>query len=158
MDVIHVDQELDTPKRVGLNNSSSSAVTVNKGEALVYDLSGDGLGWVSKLNATAANNKIFAGIARKKIVIPANSKGYFEIDEPGSITEALVLDAGVDGVAEYLTLKWKYNATSGGVLFETASAAGRGAALLLEAVTAANPAVATLRKVYLDVGNMQISA
>ena len=157
MDVIHVDQELNTPKRVGLNNSTDSAVTVNKGEALAYDLSGDGLGWVNKLSVTDASNRLFAGIARKKTVIPANSKGYFEVDEPGSITEALVLDAGVNGIAEYLTLQWKYNATSGGVLIE-ASASGQGSALLLEAVTAANPAVVSLKKVYLEVGSRTASA
>jgi hypothetical protein len=159
MEVNYVDQQVNQPKRVCLDNSlGSSAVTVNKGESLVYNMSKDTLNYVSKLSATAANNRLFAGISRKAVVVPAGQKGFFEIDEPGSITEALVLDAGTDGVAEYLTLKWKYDATNGGVLFETASAAGCGAAVLLDAVAAANPAVVSLKKVYLDEGNRQISA
>ena len=159
MDVTYIDQQLSHPKRVCLDNSAgSSDVTVNKGEALAYDLSKDNLSYVSKLSSTAANNRLFAGVSRKKITIAAYQKGYFEIDEPGSITEALVLDAGVDGIAEHLTLKWKYDATSGGVLFETASAAGAGSAVLLEAVAAADPAAVQLKRVYLDTGNRQISA
>ena len=159
MDVTYIDQQLNHPKRVCLDNSSgSSDVEISKGEALAYDLLKDTLNYVSKLSDTAAENLLFAGVSRKKITIPAGQKGYFEIDEPGSITEALVLDAGTDGIAEYATLKWKYNADSGGVLFETASAAGCGAAVLLGAVEAANPAAIQLKTVYLDVGNRQISA
>jgi hypothetical protein len=159
MEVNYVDQQMNHPKRVCLDNSlGASAVIVNKGEALAYDLSGDTLNYVSKLNATPANNRLFAGVSRKTITIPAGQKGFFEIDIPGSITEALVLDASTDGIAEYATLKFKYNATYGGVLFETASAAGCGAGVLLTAVTAANPAVVSLKKVYLDEGNRQISA
>lgn len=159
MDVTYIDQQLNHPKRVCLDNSEGvSAVTVSKGESLVYDLSKDTLTYVTKLSATAAENLLFAGVSRKNITVPAGQKGCFEIDEPGSITEAFVLDAGIDGIAEHLTLKWKYNATSGGVLFETASAAGCGAAVLLEAVAAANPAVVQLKRVYLDTGNRQVSA
>jgi len=158
MDVTHVDQELNTPKRVCLDNSEgSSEVVINKGEALAYLLTGDDLNHVRKLDATNTNNILFAGVARKKITIPAYQKGYFDVDEPGSVTEALVLDAGTDGVAEYLTLLWQYHADSGGVLLESASAAGCGAAVLLEAVAAATPAVVSLKKVYLDVGNRQVS-
>ncbi|MDD5457862.1 MAG: hypothetical protein PHF37_00490 [Phycisphaerae bacterium] len=159
MDVTYIDQQLNHPKRVCIDNSEgASAISVSRGEALAYDLTKDNLNYVAKLSDTAANNRLFAGISRKNITVPAGQKGYLEIDEPGSITEAFVLDGGVDGVAEYLTLKWKYDATYGGVLFETASAAGCGAAVLLDAVAAANPAVVQLKKVYLDKGNRQVSA
>lgn len=159
MDVTYIDQQLSHPKRVCLDNSSGqTAVSVRKGESLAYDLTKDNLNYVAKLSDTAAENLLFAGISRKNLIIPAGQKGFLEIDEPGSITEAFVLDAGVDGVAEYSTLKWKYHADYGGVLSESADATGCGAAVLLDAVDAANPAVVQLKKVYLDKGNRQISA
>ena len=159
MDVTYEGQELNTPKRVCLDNSGGgSEVTITKGEAFAYDLSRDNLNYVKKLDATNTSNRLFAGVSRKDMKVPAGQKGYFEVDEPGSITEALVLDAGVNGVAEFSTLLWKYDATAGGVLFETASADGCGAAVLLDAVAVDDPAVVQLKKVYLDIGNRQISA
>ncbi len=159
MEVTYIDQQLNHPKRVCLDNTAGpTAVTISRGESLGYDMTKDNLGYVAKMNATAALNRLFAGISRKSMVIAAGQKGFLEIDEPGSITEALVLDGAVDGVAEYSTLKWKYHATKGGVLSESAGAVGCGAAVLLEAVGAANPAVVQLKRVYLDTGNRQISA
>ncbi|MBN1457700.1 MAG: hypothetical protein JW912_07605 [Sedimentisphaerales bacterium] len=159
MEVTYVDQELNTPKRVCLDNTAGGAdITISRGEAFAYDMSKDNLNYVKKLNAANTENRLFAGVSRKDIKIPAGRKGYFEIDEPGSITEALVLDSGVDGMAEFTTLQWKYDATYGGLLYETAAAEGCGAAVLLEAVDAADPAVVQLKKVYLDIGNRQISA
>lgn len=158
MDVMHVGQAVDNPKRVMFDNSNGATdVTINKGEALKYDTTTGTLNVVKRLEATNTNNVIFAGVAREQVTIPAGLKGYFEIDEPGSITEALVLDASTDGVAVGATLIWEYSATKGGVFKEIASKSGRGAAILLEAVTAANPAVATLRKVFLDEGSFQVS-
>lgn len=159
MEVTYIDQQLSHPKRVCLDNSGGvSDVTVRKGESFAYDLAKDTLNYVTKLSAVAAENILFAGVSRKSLTIPAGQKGIFEIDEPGSITEALVLDAGTNGIVEHATLQWKYDADAGGVLFETASAEGCGAAVLLEAVEAADPAVVQLQRVYLDVGNRQISA
>jgi hypothetical protein len=159
MEVTYIEQQLSHPKRVCLDNTAGqAAVSVRKGEILAYDLAKDNLNYAAKLSDTAAENLLFAGISRKNLNIAAGQKGYLEIDEPGSITEAFVLDAGVDGVAEHSTLKWKYHADYGGVLLESAGAAGCGTAVLLEAVAAANPAVVQLKKVYLDKGNRQISA
>jgi hypothetical protein len=158
MEVTYIDQAINNPKRVCLDNSEGvSAITIRKGESLAYDLSKDTLNYVTKLSNTPAENILFAGVSRKNLTIPAGQKGGFEIDEPGSITEALVLDSGVNGIAEHFGLKWKYDANYGGVLME-AAASGCGAALLLEAVEAADPAVVQLKKVYLDTGNRQISA
>jgi hypothetical protein len=159
MDVTYIDQAVSNPKRVCLDNSGgASAITIRKGESVAYDLAKDTLNYVAKLSATPAENILFAGVSRKNLTIPAGQKGGFEIDEPGSITEALVLDGGVDGIAEHATLQWKYDANDGGVLFETAAAEGCGAAVLLEPVEAADPAVVQLKRVYLDTGNRQVSA
>lgn len=159
MEVAYIEQGVYNPKRVCLDNTDGlSDVVVSRGESLAYDLSKDNLNYVKKLESATANNRLFAGVSRKDIKILAGEKGYFEIDEPGSITEALVLDSGIDGMAEYSALRFKYDAASGGVLYETANAVGCGAAILLEAVDGGDPAVAQLKKVYLDTGNRQISA
>lgn len=159
MDVTYIDQQLSHPKRVCLDNSGGvSDVSIRKGESFAYDLSKDTLNYVAKLSNTAAENILFAGVSRKNLTVPAGQKAIFEIDEPGSITEALVLDSGTNGIAEHATLQWKYDGDAGGVMFETANAEGCGAAILLETVEADSPAEVQLKRVYLDVGNRQTSA
>ena len=82
---------------------------------------------------------------RAKTVVPAGLKGYFEIDEPGSITEVLYKHNDAGAVTAGEGASWKENDTDDfpadekkGMLerLAIASAVSRGHAVILDSVDA----------------------